>query len=134
MILHVGHGRAAEDQHQPGAVLVLVDQQLQRGGKALGGPGQIRVFIDGQDNPLVLGEVENRLQRGLEGGKGGLGLDAAGVLDDAFAEVLQVLLRIALDAHEIDGFLAVDKMVDERSFPHAPTAVEDYELEFVGII
>ena len=134
VILHVGHGRAAEDQHQPGAILVLVDQQLQRGGKALGGPGHVRILVDGQDNPLFLGEAENRLQRGLEGGKGGLGLDAAGVLDDALTEVLQVLLRIALDAHEIDGFLAVNKMVDERSFPHAPAAVEDYELEFVGII
>lgn len=134
MILHVGHGRAAEDQHQLGTVLVLVDQQLQRGGQTLGSSRHVGVLIDGQDDPLVLGEPENRLQRGLEGGERGLGLNAAGILNDAFAEVLQILLRVALDAHEIDGFFAVDKMVDERSFPHAPTAVEDHELEFVGII
>lgn len=134
MILHVGHGRAAEDQHQLGAILVLVDQQLQRGGQALGCPGNVGILVDGQDDPLVLGEPENRLQRGLEGGKGGFDLNAAGILNDALAEVLQVLLRVALDAHEIDGFLAVDKMVDERSFSHAPAAVEDHELESVGII
>ena len=134
LILHVGHGRAAEDQHQLGAVLVLVDQQLQRGGQTLGSSRHVGVLIDGQDNPLVLGEAENGLQRGLEGGEGGLGLDAACILDDAFAEVLQVLLRVALDAHEIDGLFAINKMVDERSFPHAPAAVEDHELEFVEII
>ena len=134
MVLHVGHGRAAEDQHQLGAVLVLVDQQLQRGGQALGCPCHVRILVDGQDDPLVLREPENGLQCCLEGGKGGLGLDAAGILDDALAEVLQVLLRVALNAHEIDGFFAVDKMVDERSFPHAPAAVEDHELEFVGTI
>lgn len=134
MVLHVGHGRAAEDQHQLGAVLVLVDQQLQRGGQALGCPCHVRILVDGQDDPLVLGEAENGLQRGLEGGKGGLGLDAAGILDDALAEVLQILLRIALDAHEIDGAFALNETVDQRSLADAAASVQNDKLELTGII
>ena len=37
LVLHVGHGRAAEDEHQLGGILIFVNQELQGGGKALGG-------------------------------------------------------------------------------------------------
>lgn len=134
MILHIGHGRAAEDQHQLGTILVAVDQHLQRGRKALGGTGHIGILVDGQDDALLLGQPEHRLQRDLKGRKGRLGVDPAGVLDDALAEVLQVLLGVALDAHIIDGAFAPNETVDQRSLADAAASVQNDKLELTGII
>ena len=55
MIFHIGHGRATQDQHQFGMILIFVDQQLQSGSEALGSAGHIGVFVDGQDQALLLG-------------------------------------------------------------------------------
>ena len=74
----------------------------------------------------VLGLNESEMNQAYE--------EATAELNDALAEVLQILLGIAFHAHEIDCRPLINKMVDERSFPHAPAAVEDHELEFVGII
>ena len=134
MILHIGHGRAAQDQHQFGTILILVNQQLQGGSETLGGPGHIGVFVDGQDQALLLGQPEYHFQGSLKREERHIPIITAGIFHDAFAEVLQVLLGVALDAHEINRGLAVDEMVDQRGFSHTAAAVKNDKFKLVGIV
>ena len=105
VVFHIGHGRAAEDQHQLGRVLVLVDQKLDGGSEAFRRAGHIRVFVDGKDDALLFGQLEHVLQSRLKGQERGLGVHARVIAQNAFAEIFEVLLGIALNAHKIDGVL-----------------------------
>jgi hypothetical protein len=65
----------------------------------------------------------------LEGHEGGLRRNAAGVLQDALAEIFQVLLGVALHAHEVDSFLTLDKLGQKGRLSHAAAAIHNGKLE-----
>ena len=115
-------------------ILIFVDQQLQSGSEALGSAGHIGVFVDGQDQAFLLGQPEYHFQGSLKREERHIPIIAAGILHDAFAEVLQVLLGVALDAHEINGGFAIDEMVDQRGFSHAAASVKNDKLKLAGIV
>ena len=129
LILHIGHRRAAENQHQLGGILIFVDQELQGGGKAFGRASHIGVLIQHKDDPIFLCQLKHIFQRRLEGHERRLCRNTAGVLQDALAEVLQVLLGIALHAHEVDGFLTLDKLGQKGRLSHAAAAIHNGKLK-----
>ena len=94
----------------------------------------VGILVDGQDDALLLRQLKNRLKRALEGCKGRLRADPAGVLEDILAQVLQILLCVTLDAHIIDGLLAVNEAVDERRLAYAAAPVKDDKLELAGAV
>ena len=61
LVFHIGHGRAAEDQHQSGGVFMLIDQKLDSGSEAFRWAGDIRVFIDGKDDTFLFRQSEHIL-------------------------------------------------------------------------
>ena len=134
LILHIGHGRAAENQHQLGGILIFVDQELQGGSKAFGGPCHIGVLIQHEDHPFLLRHLKNTFQRRLEGHEGSLRRNAAGVLQDALAEVLQVLLGVALHAHEVDSFLTLDELGQKGRLSHAAAAIHNGKLKLARCV
>ena len=131
MIFHVGHGGTTKDQHQFRCILVLVDQQLQRGRKALGGTRHVGVLVNGQDDTLFFGHLEHILQGSLKGRKRSAYRYAGVALNNSLAEVFEILLGVTFDANEINRLLIADKLVDQSCFAHSATAINNGKLKLI---
>ena len=134
MVLHVRHGRTAENEKKFGSVLVFVDQELKRGSQAFGSPGYIRVLVDNQNDPLRLRQRKHIFQRRLKRRKGGIHRDIRVILQDTPGEVIQILLGVALHASKEDAFFVFDKLADQGRLSHPAAAVDYSELKAVRSI
>ena len=134
MVFHIGHGRAAEDQHQLGSILVLVNQKLDGGSEAFRRTGDIGVFVDGKNNPFFFGQLEHILQSRLKGQERGFGIHAGMIAQNTPAEIFEILLGVALDAHKIDGVFISYKATDQRRFTDTAAAVDYNKFKLIRFV
>ena len=134
MVFHIGHGRTAEDQHQFGSILVLVNQKLDGGSEAFRRAGDIRVFVYGKNNPFLFGQLEHILQSRLKGQERGFGLHSGVIAQNALAEIFKILLGVAFNTHKINCIFIVNKLADQRCFANTATAIYYYKFKLVRCI
>ena len=72
--------------------------------------GHIWIFVDYKKHPFLFCQLKNIFQRRLKGCERICRLNAVCAFQNAPAEVLKVLLGIALYPHKIDGFFLLDKL------------------------
>ena len=134
MVFHIGHRRATEDQHQFRSIFILIDQKLDGGSEAFRRTGDIGVFVNGKNNPFFFGQLEHILQSRLKGQERGFSLHAGVITQNAFAEILEILLGVALNAHKINGVFIFYKLADQRRFANTAAAIDYYKFKLVRCV
>ena len=67
----------------------------------------------------------------MKGQERGFGIHSGVIAQNALAEIFEVLLGVAFNAHKIDGVFVINKLADQRRFADTATAIYYYKFKIV---